>query len=564
MEFVLRSGIKIPNAVLVSGVVESPDDEEVLEFLKQYGSFRVVSVDDSTSEYFKNLIVEYKSGDAMEALASVLPYTYELKGKPSAEYQVKALASVYTARVGSGVTRNYLGEIKQLAKLSGKDFEEVLKSMMSEISEIIEVSDTEVEYESSPRLMENPIRPNQLEPTVDISETLRQQLLTSPPQVDSAQGGAEPHLLFNLKEGPLSTAKDLNPPEVQKVIVEHIVRKDDLIVHSHPPMRLRSFSGKIPRPSGEADYNTWRSHVELLKRDPAIPDLQKSRKILESLLSPAADIVNRLSSDATPEAYLQLLDAAFGTVEDGEELFAQFMNTLQDPGEKASAYLCRLQVALSLAERRGGIAAGEADKYIIKQFCRGCWDSSLISDLNLEEKKKCPPTFSDLLLMLRTEEDRQATKAIRMKKHLNSTRQRAMMHSQNICTCNELQAVIQPESDPVTDLKKQVASLQSQLTTLLSKKNKRNSKPKGNAKPCSVKAVTSKLNAEAASWKPASSKQLSQPNPWYCFKCGEDGHISTNCSNDPNPTLVAEKRKQLREKRHAWEQQTHPSDNQDF
>lgn len=97
--------------------------------------------------------------------------------------------------------------------------------------------------------------------------------------------------------------------------------------------------------------------------------LQKSRKIFESLLSPAADIVKRLSPEAIPEAYLQLLDAAFGTVEDGEELFAQFMNTLQDPGEKVSTYLFRLQAALNLAVRRGRVAAGEADKHIFKQFC---------------------------------------------------------------------------------------------------------------------------------------------------------------------------------------------------
>ncbi|CAI5682868.1 unnamed protein product [Oreochromis niloticus] len=148
--------------------------------------------------------------------------------------------------------------------------------------------------------------------------------------------------------------------------------------------------------------------------------------MVESLLSPAADIVKRLSPEATPETYLQLLDAAFGTVEDGEELFAQFMNTLQDPGEKASSYLCRLQAVLNLAVKRGGIAAEEADKYILKQFCRGCWDNILLSDLNLEEKKSHPPAFAELLLQIRTEEDRHAAKVTRMKKHLGSNRQRAI------------------------------------------------------------------------------------------------------------------------------------------
>ena len=217
---------------------------------------------------------------------------------------------------------------------------------------------------------------------------------------------------------------DLNPPEIQKVIVEHIVRRDELNTHSHFSIKLRSFSGKLPRPNSETDYDTWRSHVEFLRKDPILSNLQESRKIFESLLSPAADIVKRLSPEATPETYLQLLDAAFGTVEDREELFAQFMNTLQDPGEKASTYLCRLQAALNLAVKRGGAAAGEADRHILKQFCRGCWD-------NLEEKKSHPPAFSELLLLIRTEEDRQAAKATRMKKHLGSHRQRAMASSQS-------------------------------------------------------------------------------------------------------------------------------------
>ncbi|CAI5655207.1 unnamed protein product [Oreochromis niloticus] len=317
MEFIANSGIKVPNAVIVSGLLGSPEDEEIIDFLKKYGSFRLVPVTDAESEFYKNLIIEYQDGAAIEALSPLLPYTHELKENPSVRYLVQALASIYTTKVGCNVTKTYLNEIKKLAKLSGKDYEEVLRDMMSEIS-------------------------------------------------------------------------------------------------------------KTPRPSNETDYDTWRSHAELLRKDSTLSNLQKSRKMVESLLSPAADIVKRLSPEATPETYLQLLDAAFGTVEDGEELFAQFMNTLQDPGEKASSYLCRLQAVLNLAVKRGGIAAEEADKHILKQFCRGCWDNILLSDLNLEEKKSHPPAFAELLLQIRTEEDRHAAKVTRMKKHLGSNRQRAI------------------------------------------------------------------------------------------------------------------------------------------
>lgn len=55
-------------------------------------------------------------------------------------------------------------------------------------------------------------------------------------------------------------------------------------------------------------------------------------------------MVKGLGREALPTNYLQVLDSAFSTVQDGEELFAQFLNTLQDPGERPSAYLQRLQL----------------------------------------------------------------------------------------------------------------------------------------------------------------------------------------------------------------------------
>ena len=38
------------------------------------------------------------------------------------------------------------------------------------------------------------------------------------------------------------------------------------------------------------------------------------------------------------------------------------------------------------------------------------------------------------------------------------------------------------------------------------------------------------------------------PRAWFCFKCGEDKHIAAHCSNEPNPTLVHRKNRELKEK----------------
>lgn len=47
---------------------------------------------------------------------------------------------------------------------------------------------------------------------------------------------------------------------------------------------------------------------------------------MESLLSPATDIVKSLGPHASPRAYINMLDSAYGAIKDGDELFSKFMN----------------------------------------------------------------------------------------------------------------------------------------------------------------------------------------------------------------------------------------------
>lgn len=164
--------------------------------------------------------------------------------------------------------------------------------------------------------------------------------------------------------------------------------------------KLRPFPGKIPCPSLEVDYDTWCNNAEFY---------------ITSLLPPAANIVKHLGPQSRLSDYLSVLDSAYSTVDYGDELFAAFLNTNQIAGEKPSAYLHRLQATLSKVVKRNGIAAIDSDRQLLKQFCRGCWNNSFISNLQLEQRKHEPPSFSELLLLLRTEEDKQAAKSCRMK-----------------------------------------------------------------------------------------------------------------------------------------------------
>ncbi len=151
-----------------------------------------------------------------------------------------------------------------------------------------------------------------------------------------------------------TTPVQLNPAEVQKVIVEHIVKSEVAsLIPSTSVVKLRPFSGRMSNPSNESDYDTWHCNVELFLDDPSVSDLQRVRRIMESILSPATDIKS-LKPCASPRAYLNMVDSADGAIVDGDELFSKFMNTFQNDGEKASSYLQRLQVAPNKTVRGGG------------------------------------------------------------------------------------------------------------------------------------------------------------------------------------------------------------------
>lgn len=112
---------------------------------------------------------------------------------------------------------------------------------MSEISETIKSGGSD----------DNDFGAKQLNTPLDAFEPPHPQLLTGPSQVGFGHSGAEPCLPADVKRSLSTVQSDLIPPEIQKVIVEHIARN----THSHYPIKLRSFSGKIPRPNSKSYYN---------------------------------------------------------------------------------------------------------------------------------------------------------------------------------------------------------------------------------------------------------------------------------------------------------------------
>ncbi len=197
----------------------------------------------------------------------------------------------------------------------------------------------------------------------------------------------------------------------------------------------------------------------------------------------------------------------------------------------------------------------------MKQFCRGCWDNALISDLQLEKKRDNPPSFAELLLLLCVEEDKHAAKASRMKHHLGtakpasiSSKSYAAFHVHSACSC----AVVEQSSE-IEELKKLVTQIQSQLSALTTShyQSSRNT-PVSNGKP------PDKAKFQNGTAQSGKQYKTSNPNtslrPGYSFKCGEDGHITHTCDQAPNPSLVAFKKVQLQGKKQQMKSQASSSD----
>lgn len=576
MEIVDKENIKVPNSLRISGLSHTSVDEEVVDFLKQYGSIRrLIKIDNQESEFHKQAIIEFESGEAVQALEAILPLDRPSSADPQIIHCVKTLSSVYSTKVGTGITHTFLSELRGIAKLSGKSFGDILREELSRITETIgeQTQGEGVETVHKPatiqQLSENLVIPS---PTTIDQPILTQSTMEPYPSPRESKGtpvGTHVHTEpdtaaassvgggmhnFNLATDHLST------PEVQRVVVEHIVKSTDIASQLHLPAKLRPFSGKVPCPHYEVDYETWRATVDFYLTDPTVSHSQLVRRIVDSLLPPAANVVKPIGPQATPHAYLDLLASAYATVEDGDELFAKFLNTHQNSGEKPSSYLHRLQSALTAVVKKKAVCVDDADKQLLKQFCRGCWNNTLIATLQLEQKQNNPPTFAELLLLLRVEEDKQAAKASRMKQHLGFTKAKVQANSQAACVNEIADYDLQVPADSVPSdmeqIKKQIANLQAQILALTVPKGEKSAKPK-NHKAQKVKSSETQPTPQKQS---PVEPSLSRPRPWYCFKCGEDGHIVAKCSNSPNPTLVDAKRKELKEKQQAWDRKNATAD----
>ncbi|KAK7909563.1 hypothetical protein WMY93_014247 [Mugilogobius chulae] len=192
------------------------------------------------------------------------------------------------------------------------------------------------------------------------------------------------------------------------------VKVGDLLEKTRKPQaeggyrRLRLFSGTLPVPPSEEPFDHWLEQAWLMVEESECSDREKRRRLMESLKGPALEIAKSVrdsDAEASPSEYLDALESAFGSAESGDDLYFAFRLMQQQPSEKLSDFLRRLERALTKVVQRGGFPAGGKDKARLEQLLRGATASDLmLIQLRLRERKSSPPTFLQLLSEIRTEE----------------------------------------------------------------------------------------------------------------------------------------------------------------
>uniref|UniRef100_A0A8C1WWE4 Uncharacterized protein n=1 Tax=Cyprinus carpio TaxID=7962 RepID=A0A8C1WWE4_CYPCA len=221
---------------------------------------------------------------------------------------------------------------------------------------------------------------------------------------------------------PSSPLKSLleEPPESGSA--ESIIRAvGDLLTKMGTPSgdnssyrRLRVFSGTLPTPVGEESLEHWLEHARLMVEESECSPKEKRRRIMESLKGPALAVLKAVRTadpEVSPARCLEAIESAFGSAETGEDLYFAFRLLQQQPKEKLSDFLRRVELSLTKVVRRGGLPTSRADRARVEQLLRGAIHSDMmLVQLKLRERKENPPSFLELLSEIRSEEEYESSR----------------------------------------------------------------------------------------------------------------------------------------------------------
>lgn len=223
-----------------------------------------------------------------------------------------------------------------------------------------------------------------------------------------------------------------------------------------------------------------------------------------------------------------------------------------------SDFLRRLERSLTKVVQRGGLPGHRADRACIDQLIRGAAESDImLLQLRLRERKEKPPSFLKLLSEIREEEEYESAR----RKLTTSVRQ--------VKVGEETKA----KSTEVQELKVEIKELRSQLKELTNKRQETHTEPTSKATnkvtdtgaesevqqlkqqvqqlqhQLSVMSVSHGASSTDSKKRDGRARYGKAPKPYtekdqesfFCYRCGENGHIATHCIAPDNTSKVIQR-----------------------
>ncbi|KAL0198818.1 hypothetical protein M9458_007358, partial [Cirrhinus mrigala] len=348
---------------------------------------------------------------------------------------------------------------------------------------------------------------------------------------DPASGGFTERLAkFLMEEGKsindvqalltLRSTSDSSPESIIRAVGEILEKTIKHPSDTNAYRRLRTFSGVVPTPPGEENMETWIEQARLMITECECSEKEKRRRIVESLKGPALEIIRAVwfsNPEASALQYLEALESTFGSSESGEDMYFKFRLLRQSTGETLSEFLRRIEKMLSKVVERDGLSP---------------LTHMMLLQLRLRERKHHPPSFLNLLKEIREAEESEASR------HRMSAKAKAIQYCENERAST---SVIQELKAEIQELRTQICGGESKTvstSSLVIKPKEKQIKPTDKTDSSEILEPRPKTSTSSSSLKGKSARTR---DDYFCYRCGEDGHIATKCQAPPNSDQVIQK-----------------------
>jgi len=262
-----------------------------------------------------------------------------------------------------------------------------------------------------------------------------------------------------------------------------------------------------PNQKGVA-YEAWKFEILTLKKEGVYSSHIITTAAKKSLRGEAAKVSRRLGVNATVDDILNKFEGLYGTVEDSENLLAQFYNTSQQEGEKVSTWGCRLEDLLDRALDGESLHLKPLNEMLRTKFFNGLLPQLKNAVRHQFDKVK---DFDKLLV---------ATRKIESEEN----KSRSDPDASNM---KSRKAQVKMASATEESIGATLESLTGMVCTLATRMDKMQRHWDG--RQTSQPPKTFKNEARKSSSSQHSTHQRKSVKEPTCFRCGKSGHVKIGC-----------------------------------